>query len=247
MKLALFTDLHANREAFEACFDAAQRAGAQRFALLGDLVGYGADPGWVVDRVIELAKDGAVVVRGNHDDGVVFGPRSTMTEDASRAVLWTREQLSDAQIAFLDSLPYTVEHDELLFTHANAFAPQEWEYVVGGAEAARSLNATRARITFCGHMHDPMLYGLSATGKITTFTPVPDIAIPVSPLRQWLAIPGSVGQPRDRNPAACWALFDAQAGELVFHRVPYDHDMAATKVLAAGLPAFLAERLRDGR
>lgn len=247
MKLALFTDLHANREAFEACFDAACRAGAQRFALLGDFVGYGADPGWVLDRVIELVEDGAVAVRGNHDDGVVHGPRPTMTDDARRAVHWTREQLTTVQIAFLHRLPYTVEQGGLLFTHANAFAPSAWDYIVGSAEAARSLNATQARITFCGHMHDPMLYSLSATGKVTTFTPAPDVAIPVSPLRQWLAIPGSVGQPRDHNPAACWALFDAHEGHLVFHRTPYDHDTAAAKVLAAGLPAFLAERLRDGR
>jgi diadenosine tetraphosphatase ApaH/serine/threonine PP2A family protein phosphatase len=91
-----------------------------------------------------------------------------------------------------------------------------------------------------------MLYNLSSTGKLVTFMPAPGIAIPVSPLRQWLAIPGSVGQPRDGNPAACWALFDMGECSLTFHRTPYDHDRAADKVLAAGLPAYLAQRLRDG-
>jgi diadenosine tetraphosphatase ApaH/serine/threonine PP2A family protein phosphatase len=246
MKLALFTDLHANREAFEACHEAALAAGAERFALLGDFVGYGADPGWVLDRVIELVRAGAVAVRGNHDDGVVHGPRPTMTDDAKRAVHWTRERLGSEHVGFLDALPYTVDEGELLFTHANAFAPEQWEYVAGRAEAIRSLGATHARMTFCGHMHDPMLYNLSSTGKLVTFMPAPGIAIPVSPLRQWLAIPGSVGQPRDGNPAACWALFDKGECSLTFHRTPYDHDRAADKVLAAGLPAYLAQRLRDG-
>jgi diadenosine tetraphosphatase ApaH/serine/threonine PP2A family protein phosphatase len=246
MKLALLTDLHANREAFESCLDAARRAGAERFALLGDFVGYGADPGWVLDRVMELVREGAIVVRGNHDEGVVQGPRPTMTDDAKRAVYWTREQLGDAQLAFLESLPFTVQDGELLFVHANAFSPRSWEYVASRNDALRSMQATSARLTFCGHMHEPMLYNLSGTGKLVTFVPAPGVEIPISPLRQWLVIPGAVGQPRDGNPAACWALFDTVQGQLTFHRTPYDHEQAATKVLAAGLPAYLAQRLRDG-
>jgi len=130
--------------------------------------------------------------------------------------------------------------------HANAFAPTQWAYITSRIDAIRSLHCTEARFTFCGHVHEPRLYHLSATGKAGEFMPVPGVPIPLSPQRQWLAIPGSAGQPRDGNPAACYAMFDTGGSVLAFHRVPYDHEAAAAKVRAAGLPERLAERLVDG-
>jgi diadenosine tetraphosphatase ApaH/serine/threonine PP2A family protein phosphatase len=100
---------------------------------------------------------------------------------------------------------------------------------------------------FCGHMHDPHLYHASSTGKLGEFIPVPGAPIELSGARRWLAIPGSVGQPRDGNPAACYALFDTDTGTLTFQRVPYDHEAAAASILAAGLPAAMAERLQHGQ
>ncbi|WP_430435450.1 metallophosphoesterase family protein [Methyloversatilis sp.] len=246
MKLALITDIHANREAFEACLDDAERQGAETYALLGDFVGYGADPAWVVDRARELVAAGAIAVMGNHDKAVVNGPRDSMNSDARRAIEWTRTQLDAAQIDFLARLPYSVERNGCLFVHANAYAPQEWEYVTGRSEAVRSLNSTHARYTFAGHVHDPQLFNLSGLGKIADFTPTPGVAIPVPPHRQWFVLPGSAGQPRDGNPAACWAMFDSLRAELTFHRVPYHHEEAARKIAAAGLPARLGERLMEG-
>jgi diadenosine tetraphosphatase ApaH/serine/threonine PP2A family protein phosphatase len=96
-------------------------------------------------------------------------------------------------------------------------------------------------------MHLPMLFHLSGTGKAGDFTPVPGVPIPVPPHRQWLAIPGACGQPRDGNPAAAYAIFDDEAMTLCFHRVPYDHETAAARILAAGLPPEFAQRLHDGR
>jgi diadenosine tetraphosphatase ApaH/serine/threonine PP2A family protein phosphatase len=110
----------------------------------------------------------------------------------------------------------------------------------------RSLQATEARYTFCGHMHEPKLFNLSGTGKAGDFVPTPGVAIPVPPHRQWLVIPGSAGQPRDGNPAACYAMLDEAAGALTFHRVPYDHETAGAKIRAADLPQRLASRLEDG-
>ena len=246
MKLALITDIHANREAFEACLDDAERQGAETYALLGDFVGYGADPAWVVDRARELVAAGAIAVMGNHDKAVVDGPRDSMNNDARRAIEWTRTRLDAVQIEFLARLPYTVERNGCLFVHANAYAPKEWEYVTGRSEAVRSLNSTHARYTFAGHVHDPQLFNLSGLGKIAYFTPTPGVAIPVPPHRQWFVLPGSAGQPRDGNPAACWAMFDSLRAELTFHRVPYHHEEAARKIAAAGLPARLGERLMEG-
>lgn len=246
MKTALITDLHANREAVQAVLEHAGEQGASAYAFLGDYVGYGADPGWVVDRVRELVANGAVAVLGNHDEAVVQGAGPGMREDARAAVEWTRAQLSQDQLAFLGQLPMSQQRDDCLFVHANAFAPGNWEYITNRADAVRSLQCARQRLTFCGHMHEPMLYHLSSNGKAGDFTPVPGVPIPLLDNRQWLAIPGSVGQPRDGNPAAAYAMLDHSTRELSFHRVPYDIETAAQRIRAAGLPARLAARLFEG-
>jgi diadenosine tetraphosphatase ApaH/serine/threonine PP2A family protein phosphatase len=247
VKLALVADLHANREAVGAILAHAETQGAERHVFLGDYVGYGADPAWVVDRLREHVAAGAIAVIGNHDAAVVQGPQPSMVADARAVVEWTRSRLDRDQLAFLARLPFTHTEGDALFVHANAFAPGEWAYLVGRAEAMRSLLATDRRFTFCGHVHVPMLYHLSSTGKAGDFAPVPGVAIPLSAHRRWLAIPGSAGQPRDGDPAACYAMFDTTAHALTFFRVPYDHEAAAAKVRAAKLPAALAQRLGGGR
>lgn len=246
MIIAILTDLHANREALSACLASAEEHGAQRYAFLGDLVGYGADPGWVVDTVMRYAQAGAVVVRGNHDEAAVRAARKQMNPDARRAIEWTRAQLNESQLGFLRDLPLTASDGDCLFVHASAANPAQWDYISGTAEAVRSMHATDCRITFCGHVHEPALYYLSPTGKVAAFTPSAEFTIPLSGHRRWLAIPGAAGQPRDGNPAACYALFDDARSELTFFRVPYDHAAAAHKIQAAGLPALFATRLAIG-
>jgi diadenosine tetraphosphatase ApaH/serine/threonine PP2A family protein phosphatase len=246
MKIALITDLHANREAVEAVLEHAASRGAIRHAFLGDFVGYGADPGWVVDRVREFVAQGAAAVMGNHDAAVVQGPLPTMVPEARRVVEWTRAQLSGSQLDFLASLPMTAGGGDRLYVHANAYAPGDWGYVTGRTEAVRSLQATNARFTFCGHMHEPRLYHLTGTGKSGDFVPMAGTPIPLSLQRRWLAIPGSAGQPRDGNPAACYALFETDSATLTFHRVPYDIAAASAKIRRAGLPPRLADRLHHG-
>ncbi|MBP8272200.1 MAG: metallophosphoesterase, partial [Sphaerotilus sp.] len=131
MKLALITDIHANREAFDACLEQAHLHGADRLAFLGDFVGYGADPAWVVEQVRDLVSQGAIAVRGNHDEAVARGPSDYLVEDARRAIEWTRSQLTPAQLDFLGALPYTREDLGCLFVHANAYAPPAWDYILG--------------------------------------------------------------------------------------------------------------------
>ncbi|TFW00947.1 metallophosphoesterase [Oxalobacteraceae bacterium OM1] len=246
MLTAILTDLHANREAVEACLAHAEMRGAQRYAFLGDLVGYGADPGWVVDTVRDYVARGALVVLGNHDEAVAAAPGKHMNPVARQVVEWTRAQLNAEQLAFLATLPLTAEAGDVFFVHASAARPREWEYITGSVEAARSMMATDRRVTFCGHVHEPALYNLTQTGKISSFIPAGDAAIPLGTQRNWLVIPGSAGQPRDGNPAACYALYDDASNELTFLRVPYDHITAAGKIRAAGLPESLANRLGAG-
>jgi len=246
VKTAFLSDLHANREAVESVLEHARAQGAERWVLLGDFVGYGADPAWVVDQVRDLVRQGAMAVMGNHDQAVVRGSAPDMRPDARYVVEWTRAQLDTAQIDFLASLPMTQQLGDQLYVHANAWAPAGWDYIQARADAVRSLQATEARYTFCGHMHEPKLFNLSGTGKAGDFVPTPGVPIPVPPHRQWLVIPGSAGQPRDGNPAACYAMLDEAAGTLTFHRVPYDHETAGAKIRAANLPQRLASRLVDG-
>ena len=246
MRLALLADLHANLEAVEACLAHARTQGAEQVAFLGDLVGYGADPGPVVDRVRAGVEAGGLAIKGNHDEAAVRGPPPSMRTDAARAVTWTQEHLGPEQLAFLEALPLTVERGERLFVHASAVDPERWLYVLSSVDAGRSLRSVTAREVFSGHTHTPSLYHLAADGTMAGFRPVPGTPIKLSGLRRWLVIPGSVGQPRDGNPAACYALLDEASDVVVFHRVPYDAEQAARKIRAAGLPGDLGARLELG-
>lgn len=246
MRIALLADIHANREAFEACLEDAARRDVDRIVLLGDLVGYGADPVWVVAKARELLSQGVIIIRGNHDEATAF-PRGGMTEDATAAIAWTRNAVSAEDAAFLGALPMEVEEEDRLYVHADASAPENWIYVRDAEDARRSLEGCTARLVFCGHVHAPAVYGLTATAKLVPFKPVTGVAVPLLRPRRWQAVCGAVGQPRDGDPAAAWHLFDAISSEITLLRVPYDVAAASEKVRQAGLPETLATRLLRGR
>ena len=147
MLLAVFSDIHGNRQAFEACLKVARAKGAEQFILLGDFVGYGADPEWVVDTAMELVAHGAVAVRGNHDEAVNT-TTETMNAEAQIAIEWTRGRLDIAQRRFLAELPMRVEDGDRLFVHSEASSPQRWHYVRSTADAAKSLISTPSHVTF---------------------------------------------------------------------------------------------------
>jgi diadenosine tetraphosphatase ApaH/serine/threonine PP2A family protein phosphatase len=244
--LALFADIHANRQAFSACLDFARTHGAERFICLGDYVGYGADPEWTVETVMNLVENGALTVRGNHDSAVGT-PSESMNAEAQAVIEWTRGRLSATQRRFLAELPLTLQEDDRLYVHSEASSPAKWRYVQSTAEAGRSLLATGAHVTFCGHVHRPALYSISVTGKMTSFVPTSGVTLQLLQGRRWLTVLGSVGQPRDGDPAASFAMFDTTSREITFCRVPYDVDTAAMRIRENGLPHWLADRLSVGR
>jgi diadenosine tetraphosphatase ApaH/serine/threonine PP2A family protein phosphatase len=244
--IALFSDIHANREALDACLADARRRGAEHFVFLGDLVGYGADPGYVVDAVAELRRDGAAAIKGNHD-AAIARPRDTMTSNARYAIDWTRKQLDDAQKKFLAGLPLSISWGDMLFVHADASNPANWIYILKPSDAERSMRAARERITFSGHVHRPRLYQKSTGHHAIARVPASDESISLGEEHKWHAVIGSVGQPRDENPEAAYALYDEARGLLTFARAPYDIEAAARKIRAAGLPETLAARLFVGR
>jgi diadenosine tetraphosphatase ApaH/serine/threonine PP2A family protein phosphatase len=244
--LALFADIHANRQAFAACLEAARAHGAERLIGLGDYVGYGADPEWAVETVMDLAKTGAMVVRGNHDNAV-GSPAESMNVEAQAAIEWTRGRLGAAQRRYLAELPLTLQQEDRLYVHSEASSPAKWRYVQSTTDAARSIGATEASISFCGHVHRPALYSMSSAAKMTGFVPTSGVPVQLLPGRRWLAVLGSVGQPRDGNPAASFAMFDTGKREITYCRVPYDVETAARRIRENGLPLWLADRLLVGR
>ena len=246
MKLAILSDIHANLEALTACISHAEKHGAERFAFLGDLVGYGADPHACLDLIRAHATRGDLVLRGNHDDAALGGLCADMNFVAREAAVWTRAQLTTDEQRFLSGLPYELKEGDHHFVHASAHAPAEWEYVASEAAAARCLAATSAHIVFAGHVHHPVWYFLTQT-RVAAFAPQPGVAVPISSSRRWLALAGAVGQPRDGNPSAAYLLFDEPHKLLTHYRVPYDWRRAAGKIRAAGLPDSLAARLEHGQ
>jgi diadenosine tetraphosphatase ApaH/serine/threonine PP2A family protein phosphatase len=248
MLIGLLTDIHGNREAFDACRLEARRLGAEKFVYLGDLIGYGADPSYIVDCVAEDVSRGAISLMGNHDLAAVEGPSDYMNDAARAAIEWTSRRLDKAQRDFLAAMPMTATADgeggeQAFFVHADASAPERFTYVTGVESAELSLSAVSAHVTFCGHVHRPQLYHAVAGRPPAFFAPTFNLPTPLARSRRWLAVLGSVGQPRDGNPQAAFALYDDARGTLNFIRAPYDVDSAARKILAAGLPEFLAERL----
>ena len=253
MLLGLLADIHANREALEACLADARSRGIRDFLFLGDYVGYGADPEWVTQTIMDLVSSGSRALLGNHDAAVAASMPGLQgsTEDS---IEWTRGELGRDERAFLASLPLSIEDSGRLFVHAEAASPTRWSYVREASDAVRSMRATACRATFCGHVHRPALYSMSEMWnnvsemwKATPFRPSPAVGIPLTRQRRWLAVVGSVGQPRDGNPAAAWAQLDTETNEITFLRTPYDVQSAAAKILEAGLPETFAERLHAGR
>ncbi|MFD1710428.1 metallophosphoesterase [Ottowia sp. GY511] len=254
MKIALLSDIHANLHALDACLAHAEAAGVQGYALLGDLVGYGAFPAEVVRRAMALVAAGAPAVMGNHDHYA-----NVQVTDAKQmahtGVAWTQAQLGGPELGFLAQLPMTARLGSALLVHASADAPPQWRYVTNPQLAALSLDGATEPPTgsdavhyvFGGHVHAQTLYFRGGAGKLMPFAPTPGVPIPVPRHRRWLATVGSVGQPRDGRVDAMYAIFDEAAAQLTFHRVPYDVQAAAAAIRATPLPPFFADRLETGQ
>jgi diadenosine tetraphosphatase ApaH/serine/threonine PP2A family protein phosphatase len=246
MRIALISDIHGNLEALAAVLTHAMRQRVDRIAVLGDIVGYGADPRACTEAVMRLAEEGAIVLKGNHDEAVERADPD-MNADALAAITWTRGVLDEQHRVFLAGLPLTARLDDLLLVHASARHPGQWPYVMTPRDAELSLSATDARLVASGHTHVPALFSLQPNRTCVAFTPVAGSPVPLAAHRRWQIVVGAVGQPRDGSPLSAYAVLDLAQGVLEPHRVPYDHQAAAAKIRAAGLPDRLASRLALGR
>ncbi len=244
MRVAVLSDVHGNRPAFETVLADARAAGAQEVWCLGDLVGYGAEP----DACVELARASCeIVLAGNHDLGVTGDlPLVDFSRGAALAARWTQGVLAAENLAFLTRLaPEGVEGEVALY-HASPRDPV-WEYVLSALLAAQCLDQADRRVSLIGHSHIALSFARASRGAEVLGLPRPDGERADLAEGEWLLNPGSVGQPRDGDPRAAWLELDTTAWTATWHRVEYDIAAAAEAIRAAGLPASLAERLGYGQ
>jgi len=243
MRVAIVSDIHGNRHAFEAVLDAVAASGCEEIWCLGDLVGYGADP----DACVELARRHAgLCLAGNHDLGVTGAiPLEDFSSGAALAAKWTRETITPATRDFLDRLePQRLEGSVGLY-HASPRDPV-WEYVLSTLQAELCLDAQNHRVCVIGHSHVALSFerrrGEAATGQTRAAGEQLELGA-----GEWLINPGSVGQPRDGDPRAAWLELDLDGWAAAYRRVDYDIAGAQAAIRAARLPDSLAERLSYGQ
>ena len=251
MRYAVLSDIHSNLEALTAVLDALASERIGRYLCLGDLVGYGADPVACLQR---LQAVDAVLIGGNHDLAAVGKVDPRWFNDAARAaVLWTRDQLSFPELDALRRLPLVATEGPCTLVHGTLNQPERFEYLVDLAQAVDTLRCCRTLMCFVGHTHVPLaleydrvqrriLRVFSEPGQLAEVEFQDD-----AERLRYLGNPGSVGQPRDGDPRASFALLDTDQRRLSIRRVAYDVAAAQRKIEQAGLPKFLSERLAIGR
>lgn len=244
MRWAVLADVHANLEALDAVLAHVEARGGGRIAVAGDLVGYGADPSAVIDR---LRQRGAVCVAGNHE-GMIVGRLGfdRCIHRGIRAALWTREALTELELRWLAALPVSRPlPPDLVLCHGDLDDVERYLTTQDRAEEALLRLRRRypsASMLICGHTHRPVLY---AEGGVWAAPPI-GIPIRVPPTRRCVLNPGSVGQSRDEKLVARYAMLDVARGEVTFHEVAYEHKRTSEKMRRAGLDPYLARR-REGR
>jgi predicted phosphodiesterase len=239
LKIGVIGDIHGNLEALTAVIGALDAEHVDDIVCVGDVVGYGANPAECIRMVRGRA---SAVVAGNHDFGAVGKQALDYFNAAARdAVLWTAKQLSEEDRGWLSNLPLVHRAKDFEMVHASFYQPESFEYIFNPEEAAPSFTYQESNLAFFGHTHWPSMF----LGE----DPVRHViqkSVPIAPPGKLLVNVGSVGQPRDSDPAASFVVLDLAKGRVNFKRAPYDIAAAAKKILDAGLPASLAERLFHG-
>ena len=243
MRLAVVSDIHGNRHAFEAVLDAIESSDCTELWCLGDLVGYGAEP----DACVELARrHAAVCLAGNHDLGVRGTlPLEDFARGAALAAKWTQETITAKTLEYLHTLEPQLLDEAVGLYHASPRDPV-WEYVLSTLQAELCLDVQTHRVCLIGHSHVALSFCRPPDAPATGQTRAIDEELDLSE-GEWLVNPGSVGQPRDGDPRAAWLELDLDTWSAVYRRTDYDVEGAAAAIRAARLPDSLAERLAYGQ
>lgn len=240
MKFAIIADIHANLEALQVVLADSKEQKCTHYACVGDVVGYGANPKECLDIVRSM---GMPTVKGNHDEYCsIDGELEGFNPHAAEAVTWTRKQLTDDDRQWLRDLKYFRMVTSFSMVHATLDGPQRWGYVFDKLAAAASFTYQNTAVCFFGHTHVPVAFIRDTVVKGGTYS-----KFKVDPGRKYFVNVGSVGQPRDNNPKAAYVVYDMNEGTIELRRLDYDIATAQKKILDAGLPPRLAERLAFGR
>lgn len=247
MRYLILSDIHSNDEALTAVLARIRRKKFDKVLVLGDFVGYGASPNSVVDKIRQLRRE-KFMIRGNHDK-VVTGVESgeLFNAIALYAARWTGEQLSESNHKFLQSLPVgpmVVDND---FAICHGSPRDEDAYIFSDFDAYVNFRETNWNVCFFGHSHIPSVFTLEPHAIRVEMVRGDRVRLALDRDKRYLINPGSIGQPRDRDPMAAYAIFDAAERVVHFDRVPYDVAGAREKILKAGLPAMLGDRLPLGQ
>ena len=249
MRYAILSDIHGNLEAFEAVLAAAAQSQVQQYLCLGDIVGYGADPSACLTRLRALP---AVIVAGNHDWACVGKVEAAyFNRYACTAVEWTRERLSFTDLVFLRSLRAKHEDSVVTLVHGTLRAPEKFDYLLDVAQMLETALIAKTPLCFVGHTHRPLIAEIDprqpmVSRLLNTPEACRHVALNLSQMK-YIINPGSVGQPRDGDPRASFAVVDTEASWADILRTPYDVATAQRKIREAGLPPLLAERLAIGQ
>jgi predicted phosphodiesterase len=246
MKYLILSDIHSNREALSAILSFVRRKPWDKVVFLGDLVGYGANPNQTVDMLRSLRP--LVAIRGNHDkvcSGIEEG--ELFNRIALEAALWTRRKLTRANLRWLRGLPEGPAVVDGAFAISHGTPIDEDAYIFGEIEALNVFRQTDFPVCFFGHSHFPVIFGLSPDAITTILTVAPPFRFKLREGVRYLINPGSVGQPRDGNPLTSFAIYDSESRVVTIHRLPYRLRQTQDKIVKAGLPRPLADRLAIGR
>lgn len=241
MKYVIISDIHANLEALEVAKSRIDSIKPDRIICLGDVVGYGASPNECVEIVKELTD---LVVAGNHDWGVIGKTDIRyFNAYAQQAVIWTRKNLKPANFEYLENLGLTYfEANVLRAVHATPDHPERWSYIFTYQQAIMQFEAFEEMICFIGHSHQPVVFELTGE-KITTLN---SESIRLRDGHRYIVNAGSVGQPRDGDPRVCLCIYDESSKEVRIERLEYDVESARQRIINAGLPSVLGNRLLWG-
>ena len=245
--IALFSDIHSNIDAFRAVMDDAMRLSVTKWYGLGDIVGYGPDPGECV-RIARKKFLGCVV--GNHEAMLRYSTSNKdydeHQESIGQPLQIALRQLGDSEdMAWIRRLPVVIEEDGMMLVHSSPYRPGSFTYIHKNEDARASFQCQNAEIVFYGHTHVPAVWIMRGK-RIRCFSPGEDL-IRLKPGTRYMINVGSVGQPRDDDPRACYVIFDPDKKVVRFRRIPYDIKVAQDRFHAACLPSGNSLRLAEGQ